>query len=290
MCEALPKRSAVVPTAGAGTVPMRKSATGGGTLLEPAGGHTRATTTVPAHSRPWRNGDGLPLMISLPAGEFIMGEIAGDKFANDTERPAHCVQILAPFALGKFSVTVCEFRRFQGDHFPEDADDLPAVCVNWHDACAYCNWLTEQTGRRYRLPSEAEWEYACRARSRTPFATGNEITPAQANFLYDEHGLRIGTGCRTAVGSFLPNAFGLCDLHGNVGEWVADSWHPDYHGAPTDGTAWIETGELRRVVRGGAWDYLPRLLRSSWRDWRFADLRMDNIGFRVATSDLKQRA
>ena len=238
----------------------------------------------------WRDTDSAPLMVDLPAGELVMGENAGDKFANDTERPAHRVRISTPFALGKFPVTVGEFRRFQPGLIPESADDLPVVRVNWREACAYCTWLTGQTGREYRLPSESEWEYACRAGSRAPFAGGDEITLAQANFLYDENGIRIGTGCRTRVGSYEPNAFGLCDLHGNVGEWTADNWHPDYLGAPDDGQAWIEVADQRRVVRGGAWDYLPRLLRSAWRDWRPADQRADNIGFRVATSDLKPRA
>jgi formylglycine-generating enzyme required for sulfatase activity len=163
------------------------------------------------------------------------------------------------------------------------------VRVNWHEAGAYCNWLTEQTGHEYRLPSEAEWEYACRAGSTGPFAVGDEITPAQANFLYDESGIRIGIGRRSRVGRYAPNAFGLCDLHGNVSEWTADSWHAGYPGAPEDGRAWIEPADPRRVVRGGAWDYLPRLLRSAWRDRRPVDHRADNIGFRVATNNLKHR-
>ncbi|MFZ0828424.1 MAG: formylglycine-generating enzyme family protein [Verrucomicrobiia bacterium] len=233
----------------------------------------------------WSDADGLPLMIELPAGEFIMGENAGDKFANDTERPVHRVRIPSGLALGCFPVTVGEFRCFRPGHAPEDADDLPVVRVNWGDAYAYCDWLTEKAGRGYRLPSEAEWEYACRAGSRTPFADGDEITPVQANFLYDESGFRVGAGHRVRVGGYAANAFGVYDFHGNVSEWVADTWHPNYHGAPDDGRAWAGAGDNRRVVRGGAWDYLPRLLRSSWRDWRPAEQRTDNIGFRVITSD-----
>jgi formylglycine-generating enzyme required for sulfatase activity len=242
---------------------------------------------TPAVAHEWRDAGGLPLMVKLPAGEFVMGENPGDKFANDTERPAHRVQFAERFALGKFPVTAGEFRKFRDGHAPEDADDLPVVRVNWHDATAFCEWLTALTGREYRLPSEAEWEYACRAGTRSPFTTGKEITTTQANFLYDETGIRIGRGHRTPVESYPPNRFGLHDLHGNVGEWVGDSWHPDYRGAPAGGEAWFEAGNPRRVVRGGAWDYLPRLLRSSWRDWRFAEELADNIGFRVATGDLK---
>ena len=226
-------------------------------------------------------------MVGLPAGEFMMGENAGDKFTNDTERPAHHVRIPPDLALARFPVTVGEYRRFRPGHAPGEAADLPVVRVNWHDATAFCDWLTKHTGHEYRLPGEAEWEYACRAGSQSLFAVGDEISPAQANFLYDENGIRIGLGGRTRVGHYPPNAFGLYDFHGNVGEWVADTWHPDYLGAPDDGRAWVEAGDHRRVVRGGAWDYLPRLLRSAWRDWRPADQRADNIGFRVATCSPK---
>jgi formylglycine-generating enzyme required for sulfatase activity len=238
----------------------------------------------------WRDADEMPLMIELPGGEFVMGENIGDKFANDTERPAHRVEIATNVALGKFPVTVGEFREFRPGHALADAEDLPVAQVSWQDALDYCDWLTRQTRREYRLPSESEWEFACRAGSRAPFAGGDEIAPEDANFLHDEQGLRIGIGCRTPVGNYPANAFGLHDFHGNVCEWVADAWHPNYFGAPNDGSAWVDVTNSRRVIRGGAWDYLPRLLRSSWRDWRPTEHRADNIGFRVATSDLKNSA
>jgi formylglycine-generating enzyme required for sulfatase activity len=227
-----------------------------------------------------------PQLVALPAGEFIMGENADDKFANDTERPAHRVTFPGPFALGIYPIRVGEFRCFCPAHAPDEPAAWPVACVNWQEATDYCNWLSEQSGRRFRLPSEAEWEYACRAGTSTPFALGDDITIADANFLYDETGRRIGPENRTPAGSYPPNAFGLHDLHGNVCEWVADSWHPNYLAAPHDGRAWIQPGDERRVIRGGAWDYLPRLLRSSWRDWRAESYRADNLGFRVATSDL----
>ena len=233
----------------------------------------------------WRDGDDAPLMVQLPEGEFLMGENARDKFADDTERPAHRVLIVPSLAIGCFPVTVGEFRQFRPEHSLDDDDDLPVVNVSWCEACAYCGWLTEQTGREYRLPSEAEWEFACRSGSRAPFSSGEDITVAEANFLYDEHGTRIGVGHRTPVGSYPPNAFGFHDFHGDVCEWVADAWHPNYIGAPQDGRPWLASGDARRVIRGGAWDYLPRLLRSSWRDWRLAQHRADNVGFRVATDD-----
>ncbi len=224
-----------------------------------------------------------PATVKIPAGGFMMGETADDKFATDTERPAHQVVIGRPFALGEFPVTVGEYRAFLPAHAPAEDPAWPVVNVTWLEARAYCAWLHAETGDRFRLPSEAEWEYACRAGARAPFATGGDITPADANFLYAEHGERIGPGARTPVGSYAPNAFGLHDLHGNVCEWVEDTWHAGYAGAPADGSAWIaETGAGRRVIRGGAWDYLPRLLRSAWRDSLPATQRRDNVGFRIA--------
>jgi formylglycine-generating enzyme required for sulfatase activity len=237
----------------------------------------------------WRDLPETPLMVEIPAGEFVMGENFADKFANDTERPAHCVNFSTNFALSSTPVTVGQYRQFDLAHAINEADELPVVHVNWHDAVGYCHWLSERTGRNYYLPREAGWEYACRAGSRTPFSFGDEISPSQANYLYDETGLRVGLGRRTPVGSFPANAFGLFDLHGNVCEWVADAWHPNYLGAPVDGQSWTEAaGGFRRMIRGGAWDYLPRLLRSAWRDWRPADFRADNIGFRVVADDLKR--
>ena len=223
----------------------------------------------------------LPRVSPLPPGEFKMGENSQDRFANDTERPAHRVRIPTRIAMAIFPVTVGEFRLFTPHHAPGDAENLPAVGVSWQEAKAYCGWLSRETGRDYRLPSEAEWEYACRAGSEDPFATGEELTPPMANYLYDEAGERVGPGHRTPLGDYPANRLGLHDLHGNVCEWVADAWHPNYIGAPDDGHAWGDEADSQRVIRGGAWDYLPRLLRCSWRDWRPVDFRADNIGFRV---------
>lgn len=220
-----------------------------------------------------------PDMVVLPGGEFIMGESRGDKFANDTERAAHRVSI-APFVLGRFVVTVGEYRAFRAEHALDEDPQLPVVNVSWHDARAYCDCLSVTLEKRFRLPSEAEWEYACRAGTTTPFATGYEITPSDANYFYSESGERVGCGRRTARGEFPANAFGLCDMHGNVCEWVEDAWRSNYEETATD--------DRRRVIRGGAWDYLPRLLRSAWRDGLPADSRRDNVGFRIATSDLSK--
>ncbi len=237
-------------------------------------------------SKEFCDGENLPVMVILSDGEFLMGENEGDKFANDTERPAHSVKFARPFALGKFPVTAGEFRKFQRAHSHDDVDALPVVHVSWHDAVAYCQWVTMKTGREYRLASEAEWEFACRGGSRSPFSCGDEIFTRDANFLYDECGTSVGIGGRTPVGTLPANPFGLHDMHGNVCEWVMDCWHENYIGAPADGSARFSPDSPRRVIRGGAWDYLPRLLRSSWRDWRLAHECADNIGFRIATSDL----
>jgi len=224
-----------------------------------------------------------PDWVTLPAGTFIMGESPQDKFATDTERPAHPVVLARAFALARFPVTVGEFRAFDPGHSRGEGPDLPAVNVSWDEAAAYCAWRREETGEGIRLPTEAEWEYACRAGHRAAFAGTDELTTTEANFLYAEDGRRVGPGRRTAAGRYPPNGFGLLDLLGNVCEWVADAWHPNYFGAPGDGSPWLG-GERRRVIRGGAWDYLPRLLRCAWRDALPRESRRDNVGFRVARS------
>lgn len=224
-----------------------------------------------------------PRLVLVPPGVFTMGESPDDRFANDTERPAHRVVIGRPFQLGRFPVTAGEYGRFRGPPPAGEGGLLPVVDVSWEDAQAYCAWLAGEQGRPYRLPSEAEWEYACRAGSEAPFAHGPDIRVEQANFLYSEAGVAIGLGRRTGEGVYAPNPLGLCDLHGNVCEWVADRWHSTYSGAPGDGRPWLEGGDpARRVIRGGAWDYLPRLLRASWRDSLPQASRRDNVGFRLA--------
>ena len=238
----------------------------------------------------WTMPSGSPELVPLPPGEFTMGESPLDKFANDTERPAHRVRIGPGLSLGRYPVTTGEFRAFHPAHAPGEDPALPVVDVTWHEACAYCGWLAERTGGPFRLPTEAEWEYACRAGSVTPFACGIEITPADANYFYSEAGERIGPGCRTPVGRYPANAFGLHDLHGNVCEWVADPWQPDYTEAPAEGSACLAGDPHQRTIRGGAWDYLPRLLRSSWRDSLPPDRRRDNLGFRVALTFGNDRA
>lgn len=214
--------------------------------------------------------------VEIPSGTFLMGENPDDKFTNDTERPRHEVRVKA-FLLAVTPVTVREFRKFSPGHEPSCAEDWPVASVTWEEAAAYAHFCV------CRLPSEAEWEYAARAGAATPFPWGDTITPAQANFYYEENGNRIGLGHRTPVGAYPANGFGVCDVVGNVCEWTADVWHSGYDGAPADGSASSDGGRAGwRVLRGGAWDYLPRLLRVSWRDALPQTSRRDNVGFRLA--------
>jgi len=211
----------------------------------------------------------LPDMITIPAGRFIMGTVGEDRFANSTERPAHEVVIEKPFAVSRFPITEAQWAGFAGG----SRSLLPVLRVSWWDAIKYVEWLSEQTGRPFRLLTEAEWEYACRAGSTTIFNVGDTLEPEKANYLYHEHGFKVGPGHCTPPGSYPPNAFGLEDMHGNVCEWVADAWRAKYDAAPD---------EAHRVIRGGAWDYMPRLLRSAWRDFATPDAKRDNLGFRIA--------
>lgn len=232
--------------------------------------------------RVWQDPGG-PVMIDIPPGWFTMGENPGDKFATEIERPAHEVSISPGLAFSVAPVTFGEFRNFRPGYLPEEDPSLPAVYISWVDAAEYCAALSLKTGRPYRLPSESEWEFACRAGSVAAFTFGEELTPAMANFLYAANGRKVGQGRRTPAGAYPPNGFGLHDVHGNVCEWVADVWHPSYIGAPAEGSAWNGGGELR-VIRGGAWDDLPHLMRCSHRDCLPRQCRRDNVGFRIAVS------
>ncbi len=225
----------------------------------------------------------VPETLPVPATAFWMGETPNDKFATDTERPRHRVTFLRRFALGVHPVTVEEYRCFAPEHQPAAAPRWPVTNVSWDDATGYCEWLGQQTGEAFRLPSEAEWECACRAGTDTCFCTGDDLSLEQANFLYAEDGQRVGRGALQPVGTYPANQYGLHDLHGNVAEFCVDVWNPNHRDAPSDGSARTAGPDpSRRVIRGGAWDYLPRLLRSAWRDGVSRTQRRDNLGFRVA--------
>jgi len=251
-----------------------------------------------------------PDLVLIPTGRFQMGsndhehkiamKAGAQKSWLDRELPAHWVGIEQSFALGRYPVTVGEWRAFvkatgwqskmdvdwQDPGFAQD-ERHPVVCVSWHDAHLYLQWLSEKTGQEYRLPSEAEWEYACRAGSKSAFSFGDDITPEHANydgqFTYNDGPKGKSEGGTTRVGSYQPNPWGLFDMHGNVWEWTQDAVHDNYVGAPADGSAWEEGGDpARRILRGGAWLYQPRYLRSALRNGYSALLANDVVGFRVA--------
>jgi len=251
-----------------------------------------------------------PELVLLPTGRFQMGSpeherkkamAAGSQQAwVERETPQHWVGIEQPLAMGRYPVTVGEWRQFaratgwqpQGEvnwAAPgfRQGDDHPVVGVTWFDARLYVQWLSAQTGQHYRLPSEAEWEYACRAGTKTAFSFGDDINTSLANYdgNYTYNGspkgeYRQGT---TRVGEFPPNPWGLFDMHGNVWEWVQDTVHDTYEGAPNTGQAWEQGGDQsRRILRGGSWLYNPRYLRSALRNGFSAALSNDIVGFRVA--------
>jgi formylglycine-generating enzyme required for sulfatase activity len=245
-------------------------------------------------------------MVLIPAGSFLMGSPADELDHYDFERPQHQVT-LPQFFLGKYPVTQAQWsavaafspinRELESDPSGFKGADRPVEQVSWEDAVEFCDRLSQHTGRPYRLPSEAEWEYACRAGTTTPFHFGETITTDLANYCgtdrpeYDWSG-SYGRGPKgiyrqetTPVGSFeVANAFGLYDMHGNVWEWCADRWHDNYEAAPSDGSAWLEGGSESYLLRGGSWYLNPRLCRSAYRDVNARVYRDHDIGFRVACS------
>ncbi len=226
--------------------------------------------------------------VIIPAGSFTMGGVPEDKFVTAVELPQHVVTFQKEFALGKTPVTQKQWLEIM-DSLPENCPDhpdknCPVVCVSYSEVRDYLDRLSLSSKKLCRLPTEAEWEYACRAGSSSIFPNQHNISLDSANYLYDERGNSIGEGRITPVSQYPENAFGLSDMIGNVCEWTADHWHQNYLDAPDDGSAWIAdyTDKSRYVIRGGAWDHLPRVLRASWRDWAPADARWDNLGFRIA--------
>ena len=226
-----------------------------------------------------------PEMVEIPGGSFRMGCLSGPD-CDDDEHPVHEVRVEA-FELGKYEVTFEEYDRFTAATGREPADNegwgrgrRPVINVSWEDAVAYTKWLSGQTGERYRLPTEAEWEYAARAGSVTAYSWGNEIGSNRANC--DDCGSQWDGGQTAPVGSFGANSWGLYDMHGNVWEWVQDCWNESYQGAPANGSAWESGDCTQRVLRGGSWVSDPRDLRSAYR-YRFTStFRNFDIGFRVA--------
>jgi formylglycine-generating enzyme required for sulfatase activity len=238
-------------------------------------------------------GGGINLeMIAIPAGEFMMGSPAGELERLNDEGPQRRVKI-AEFSMGRFVVTQAQWQAVMGNNPSRfKGENHPVEQVSWNDAQAFCKKLSQQTGRTYRLPSEAEWEYACRAGTNTPFHCGPTITPELANY---DGTYAYGSGPKgqyrnqtTPVGSFASNGFCLHDMHGNVWEWCLDHWHESYSGAPTDGSAWVEWVEsnnsLTKVLRGGSWYDVPRNCRSADRYGDSPENRYGISGFRLVIS------
>jgi formylglycine-generating enzyme required for sulfatase activity len=259
--------------------------------------------------------DGVALtLVQIPAGKFWMGSPKGEPERSDAEGPQHQVT-LDSFLMAQTPITQAQWRavaawqpqggerwgrqlqpapsRFQGEQVrllegESNTDQRPVERVSWFDAIEFCSRLSQRTGRNYRLPSEAQWEYACRAGSITPFHCGETISPELAN--YDgsysyEYGPKGTYRVQTIeVARFPANAWGLHDMHGNVLEWCEDYWHGSYKGAPTDGSAWLylkaEKDEWR-LLRGGSWLNSPGDCRSAYRNSYHPDSQPFNVGFRV---------
>jgi formylglycine-generating enzyme required for sulfatase activity len=244
--------------------------------------------------------DDAPLldMVLVPGGRFLMGSPADEPERRESEGPQHEVTV-PPFFMARYPITQRQWRMVAA--LPKDEIDLkpdpssfkgdqrPVEQVSWHDATEFCRRLAQKTGRPYRLPTEAEWEYACRAGTTTPFYFGRTITPELANYdwtsSYNDGPKGKGGRETTPVDQFgIANGFGLCDMHGNVDEWCEDHWHSNYEGAPVNGSAWVDTedsADASRVLRGGAWDFNPRNCRSASRYVIAAGARGFFIGFRV---------
>jgi formylglycine-generating enzyme required for sulfatase activity len=246
-------------------------------------------------------------MVYVPSGDFVMGASDKEEGGSSRERPQHLVTVPA-FLMGKYPITQAQYAAVMGTNpssfkNKSDSASYPVESVSWEDAQEFCKKLSELTGNEYRLPSEAQWEYACRAISSLPisrnkkeiiyppFYFGETISTKVANYdgsVYGRGENGENRGETTAVNYFgVANDFGLCDLHGNVWEWCEDDWHDNYDNAPTDGTSWIdakskESNKTLHPLRGGSWLYDPLHCRSAYRyTYDYFINRINNIGFRV---------
>ncbi|NDK36782.1 formylglycine-generating enzyme family protein, partial [Rhodovulum sulfidophilum] len=245
-------------------------------------GLIRVDTDTPFRDRLADGAPG-PEMIAIPTGTFLMGSAADDKQAYNDEKPGHPVDIAEPFALAKYPLTFEEFDRFCEVTGREKPDDRgwgrgrrPAINVSWEDAAAYCDWLSDETGEAYRLPSEAEWEYACRAGTTTRYWWGDDWEASRAN------GADGSSGKTTEVGTYDPNEWGLHDMHGNVDEWCQDHWSGNYEEPRSQAAFQSSSGGPSRVIRGGSWLNYARSCRSAFRGRVAPDYRYDILGFRPA--------
>ena len=224
-----------------------------------------------------------PEMVVLPAGAFVMGTDGRHEY----ERPAHRVTLDRAFAMGKFELTFEEWGACFDDggcgRMPDDhkwgRGRRPVINITWNDTKTYVEWLGAKTGKTYRLPTEAEWEYAAHAGTTSEFSWGDEVGKNLANCR--DCGSKWSQKESAPVGSFAPNPFGLHDMHGNIWEWVEDCWTPSHQGAPADGRARLDGDCRNRVMRGGSWYYFSKNARSTWRFKNDARVKSYGIGMRV---------
>jgi formylglycine-generating enzyme required for sulfatase activity len=257
--------------------------------LEPANRPKPGPTRRDNPTKPITNSIGMKLVL-IPAGEFLMGSPDEDREARDDEKPQHRVRITRPFYLGTTEVTRGQFRRFVDEtgyrteadwNHPgfEQTDEHPVVKVNWNDAVAFAAWLSRKEGETYRLPTEAEWEYACRAGTTTRYSCGDdpEGLAAVGNLAAQD-----GYTYTAPVGRYKPNAWGLYDMDGNVWEWCSDGYAADYYkSSPVDDPPG-SGGAPVRVIRGCGWDVVPGEARSANRDAHAPVIRRYHLGFRLA--------
>ena len=220
-------------------------------------------------------------MMLILGSEFMMGAPETELDSQDSERPQHKVTV-PTFFMGKYPVTQEQWQTIMRNNPSEfKGDKRPVERVSWNDAKEFCQRLSQNTKRKYRLPTEAEWEYACRAGTTTPFHFGETMSTDLANYRgtdwqiddkvypgnYSKGNKGIYREQTTPVGQFPPNNFGLCDMHGNVWEWCEDDWHDNYQGAPSDGSAWLSNLDRKKVRRGGSWHVNPCNCRSAIRTY-----------------------
>jgi formylglycine-generating enzyme required for sulfatase activity len=255
-------------------------------------------------------GEGIELtMVLIPPGEFMMGSAATEAGHRENESPQHLVTIAQPFFMGQHPITQQQWQavanmrevdhQLKLDPSTFKGHDLPVENVSWQDAQEFCARLSIYSKRHYQLPSEAEWEYACRAGTNTPFHFGETIDTELANYAakdlvvseitiysgkYERGNVGIYRQLSTSVNSFgIVNDFGLSDMHGNIWEWCEDNWHDNYNKAPINGSAWVdseEEGGSNHVLRGGSWVSFPSYCRSAYRDDN-AEVHHSNVGLRV---------
>ncbi|MEL6578258.1 MAG: bifunctional serine/threonine-protein kinase/formylglycine-generating enzyme family protein [Cyanobacteria bacterium J06621_12] len=233
-------------------------------------------------------------LIGIPGGKFLMGSLEFESEREIEESPQHSVTV-RPFLMGKYPITQAQWLAVMDDN-PSRFLDLdpsrskkPVERVSWLDCNLFCQKLSQLVGRDIRLPSEAEWEYACRGKTQTPFHCGSTISTELANYNGEEiyrSGIEGENRQQTTdVDTFAANPFGLYDLHGNVAEWCADTWHSNYQNAPADGSAWVSNNSKdQRVLRGGSWLHLPGSCRSAQRLKSSPQSKSDAFGFRIAAS------